>query len=88
MAWYDSYVHRVPGVQGGYPVVKGTRTPVRSVVTYYFHLYNRNLHEVQRALPHLTPNQIRAALSYYRRNRSIVDEDIRRQASAAAAFKR
>ncbi|MGH2461850.1 MAG: DUF433 domain-containing protein [Chloroflexota bacterium] len=28
---YDRSIEKVPGVQGGEPVIKGTRTPVRTV---------------------------------------------------------
>ena len=32
------HIVRVEGVCGGAPVIKGTRTPVRSIVEYHFHL--------------------------------------------------
>lgn len=81
MAWYDDYIAMIPGVQGGAPVIRDTRTPVRSIVLYA-RAYRNDLPEVQRALPHLTHDQINAALAYYADHRSIIDADIRRQEQA------
>ena len=72
MHWYDCYVEKVPGVQGGEPVLAGTRTPVRSVVGYY-HVYAGDLKEVGRALSHLQMYHIGAALDYYRDHQGEID---------------
>lgn len=66
-----------PGVQGGYPCIKGTRTPVRTIVELYRDIYPGDLEEIMRALPHLTREQIDAALRYYKDCPEPVDEDIR-----------
>ena len=66
-----------PGVQGGYPCIKGTRTPVRTIVELYRDIYPGDLDEVLRALPHLTREQVDAALHYYKECPELVDEDIR-----------
>jgi len=79
--WYEALVARIPGVQGGIPVLIGTRTPVSSVVAYY-ETYHGDRGEVQDALAHLTPRQIRAALAYYERHRAEVDADERRHEDA------
>ena len=72
MHWYDRYIEKTPGVQGGEPVIAGTRTPVRSVVGYN-NIYNGDVTEVLRALSHLFPYQVGAALDYYRDHKSEID---------------
>lgn len=72
-------IARYPGVQGGYPVIAGTRTPVRAIVELYYNIYPFDIDEVQRSLEHLSLEQIRAALAYYDEDPSLVDEDIARQ---------
>lgn len=75
-------IARYPGVQGGYPVIAGTRTPVRSIVELYYDVYPFDIDEVQRSLSHLSMEQIRAALAYYDEEPDVVDEDIARQREA------
>lgn len=77
-----------PGVQGGYPCVAGTRTPVRTIVIHYQENYPGDLDEVHRALPHLTREQVQAALDYYAETPELVDEDIERQRQAYLDFHR
>ncbi len=75
-----------PGVQGGYPCVAGTRTPVRTIVIHYRENYPGDLDEVMRALPHLTREQVQAALDYYAETPELVDEDIEGQSRAYIDF--
>ncbi len=75
-------IARYPGVQGGYPVISGTRTPVRTVIELYYEVYPYDIEEVHRSLPHLEMKQIRAALAYYDEQPELVDEDIVRQKEA------
>lgn len=70
-----------PGVQGGYPCIKGTRTPVRAIVEY-MRIYDGDIGEILLALPHLDRVQVQAALDYYREKPELVDEDIKRQREA------
>jgi uncharacterized protein (DUF433 family) len=56
VAWYDPCIERVPGVQGGAPVIRGTRTPVRTIVGYA-HAYQGDLNDVCAVLSHLSPEQ-------------------------------
>ncbi len=72
-----------PGVQGGYPCIKGTRTPVRAIVEYD-RIYDGDTDEILAALPYLIHMQIEAARSYYRECPELVDEDIARQEEAIA----
>lgn len=71
-----------PGVQGGFPCVAGTRTPVRSIVVAYFEHYGEQIEPLLEAFPHLTREQIEAALAFYRDNPQRVDDDIRRHKAA------
>ena len=76
------FVEEKPGVGGGYPQVRGTRTPVRVIVNLY-----RKTNDFERTaamLPHLTPEQVRGALDYYAVYPGRVDEDIERNARALA----
>ncbi len=79
----EDAIAQYPGVQGGYPVIAGTRTPVRAIVELYYDIYPFDIEEVYRSLEHLTIEQIRAALAYYDEQPELVDEDIARQREAS-----
>ena len=66
---YLTYITRVEGVQGGEPVLQGARTPVSSIAVLYHLTYPGDLRAVQAALPHLTTDQIHAALLYYKNHK-------------------
>ena len=55
---------KIAGVCGGQPVIRGTRTSVLSIISY-LEIYE-NKEAILRALPHLSPDDIEAALFYYR----------------------
>ena len=57
------YITHTPGIQGGQPVIAGTRTPVATIVGYY--KQGLSVEEILEGLPHLAPAQIYEALSYY-----------------------
>lgn len=80
------FVTQVPGVMGGYPIISGTRTPVRAIVELYYDLHPGDMDEVQDALQHLSRKEIEAALEYYRDYPELVDEDIARQKAVLEAF--
>jgi uncharacterized protein (DUF433 family) len=69
-----AYIESVSGVQGGRPIIKGTRTPVRSIVVY--HRMGSTPEEIQIKLPHLNLAQIYDALSYYYDYKDEIDQDI------------
>lgn len=75
-------IERVPGVQGGEPVIAGTRTPVRTVAALFHITYPNDRDRVERALPHVTPEQIDAALCYYDDHRDEIDALIVRHEAA------
>ncbi len=68
------YITRVPGVCGGRPIIKGTRTPVKTIVGYY--KMGLSVEEIIEGLPHLTPAQVYEALSYYHDHQLEIEQDI------------
>ena len=68
------YVTEVEGVAGGKPVIRGTRTPVRSIVAY--HRMGNAAEEIQAKVPHLSLAQIYDALSFYYDHQAEIDADI------------
>jgi len=77
------YVTKVPGVQGGEPVIRGTRFPVRSVVEYVLR-QGMTPEEVVREWTFLSLAQVHDALSYYYDHRAEITGHIRRHAQAFA----
>jgi len=75
-------IERVPGRCGGYPLIAGTRVAVRHVIEH-LRVNGGGLGELADAFPHLSSDQIEAALLYYARFPHAVDEDIRRNEAAA-----
>ena len=61
-------------ILGGEPVVKGTRTPVRSIVEWW--KFGASPEEIMENLPHLTLSQIFDALSYYADHRDEIEQYI------------
>jgi uncharacterized protein (DUF433 family) len=76
------FVEESPEIGGGYPQVRGTRTPVRVIVQ--FMRQADDLGQVAEALPHLSREQIRGALDYYAAHPERTDEDIERNARTLA----
>jgi uncharacterized protein (DUF433 family) len=70
------FVEETPGIGGGYPQVRGTRTPVRCIVNLW--RQTDDLEQVAAMLPHLTREQLQGALDYYWASPDRVNEDIER----------
>ena len=70
------YVERVTGVQGGRPIIKGTRFPVNSIVQNYRR--GLSVDEILREFPQLSPAQVHDALSYYYDHQTEMDLEIAR----------
>ena len=68
------YIECIAGVQGGRPVIKGTRFPVSSIVQN--HRGGRSVDEMLREFPHLTPAQVYDALSFYYDHQTQIDQEI------------
>lgn len=68
------HVERRPGVQGGRPVIKGSRFPVSSIVQDYRR--GLSVEEILRDFPFLSPAEVHDALSYYYDHRAEIDQEI------------
>lgn len=68
------YIVWAKDVCGGRPIVKGTRTSVKSIVGYY--KLGLSVEEILEGLPHLTPAQVYEALSYYHDHQEEIERDI------------
>lgn len=68
------HVERKPGVQGGRPVIKGTRFPVSSIVQN--HRRGLSVEEILLEFPHLSSAQVYDALSFYYDHRDQIDREI------------
>ena len=74
---------RRPRVQGGEPVIRGTRVPVRSIVIATEE-YEGDLTKVAAAFT-VDEAAVRAALGYYRRHKAEIDRSIAEHEQAALA---
>ncbi len=68
------HVERRPDVQGGRPVIKGSRFPVSSIVQDYRR--GLSVEEILREFPQLHPAEVHDALSYYYDHRVEIDQEI------------
>ena len=68
------YITHDLAVCGGRPIIRGTRTPVKSIVGYY--KLGMSVEEILEGLPHLTPAQVYEALSYYHDHLAEIEQDI------------
>ena len=68
------YITRKPDILSGEPIIKGTRTPVRSIVN----LWRRGMRadEIPMHLPHLTLAQVFDALTFYQDNQAEINNYI------------
>lgn len=76
MASYDDYIECREGHSGGYPVLKRLNLSVRVIVEM-----SRQVADFQRlceALPQCTPEELRAAMDYFRDYTDLIEEDIER----------
>jgi uncharacterized protein (DUF433 family) len=81
MASYDQYIERREGYSGGYPILKRMRISVRIIVEMSREV--ANFQELCAALPQCTPEELRAALDYYREHTQLIEADIERNREAA-----
>ncbi len=57
------YIHKVPGVVGGEPIIKGTRISVRDIVEWW--QLGWSIKKILKAYPHIRLAQVCDALGYY-----------------------
>lgn len=65
------YITSVAGVQGGEPVIKGTRTPVRTIVQSWRR--GMSPEDIVAGLPHLKLSEVFEAMSYFYDNQSEIE---------------
>ena len=70
----NEYIIQVGGVCGGRPIIRGTRMPVRAIAGCF--KLGMTLDEIFDAYPHLKPQQVCAALTYYFEYQEEIDADI------------
>lgn len=68
------YITSKKGVQGGRPVITGTRIPVSTIIIWYKE--GKEVYEVLTMFPQLNPSQAHDALSYYYENKDTIEEEI------------
>lgn len=70
-----TYITHVKNTCGGRPIIKGTRTTVRSIAGYY----NMGMppEKIVKSLPHLNLARVHDALSYYYDHQEEIDQDIK-----------
>ena len=76
----DRFVHEVPGVCGGYPVIRNSRISVRVIVELY--RQGASVDELAELYPHIGKERVQGALDYYAQHPARVDEDIERNRRA------
>ena len=80
----ESFVEETPGINGGYPVVAGTRTPISVIIE--FNRQGADAKEIAQLLEHLTLEQVQMALKYYQLYPRRVDDDLARNERALAEY--
>ena len=74
---FMSRITRVEGICGGEPIIRGTRITVRDIVECQ-QIY-QSKERILLALPHLTLEDIEAALAYYRQHRQEIEQYIQEE---------
>jgi len=74
---------RKPRVQGGEPIIRGTRVPVRSIVVAAEE-YAGDVTKIARSFS-VDESAVRAALAYYDQHKAEIDRSIAAQEQAALA---
>jgi len=68
------YVEQRPHVQGGRPVIEGSRVLVSSIVQHYRR--GLSIEELLREFPQLRPAEVHDALSYYYDHHTEIDQKL------------
>lgn len=73
------YVEQCPDIQGGRPVIRGSRFPVSSIVQN--HRRGLSVDEILQEFPHLQPAEVYDALSFYYDHQTEIDQELDELAS-------
>jgi type III restriction enzyme len=63
-----------PEIVGGSPRIRGTRVPVRAIACLWSATGDRDL--IRRNYPHLTPEDVEAAIRFYEEHRAEIDAEL------------
>ena len=74
-----SLITTSPDIQSGRPIIAGTGTSVRRIVTLYKQGYSAD--EIVADKPDVNLAQVHAALAYYYANQQIIDQDLDAEAT-------
>ena len=80
MMSYDNYIECRKGHSGGYPVLKRLNLSVRVIVEMSRQV--AAFQDLCLALPQCTPQELQAALDYYRAHPAVIEQDIKRNRRA------
>jgi uncharacterized protein (DUF433 family) len=73
----DAVIEYKAGAGGKSPVIKGTRVRVSDIAVLYRIMRDEVVVErIQKSLPHLTTEQIQAAIDYWRENQDEVQDEL------------
>jgi uncharacterized protein (DUF433 family) len=73
---------RDPEIVGGAPTIRGTRLPVRAVACLWRATGDHDL--IMRNHPHLSTEDVQAALRYYAQHRAEIDAELLAEVTAAS----
>ena len=68
------YITIVNHIQGGRPVIAGTRIPVSTIIIWY--KAGKEINEILEMYPQVSPSQLHDAFSYYYDHKKEVEEEI------------
>ena len=74
---------RVPGICGGSPTIEGTRIRVADIVGLQ-RIEGESVEGILEGYPHLSREQVEAALAFYEQNRSEIDRYMEEEAALYA----
>jgi uncharacterized protein (DUF433 family) len=68
------YISKEKGIQGGRPVISGTRIPVSIIIVWY--KAGKEIYEILDMYPQLNPSQVHDAFSYYYDHKKEIEKEI------------
>jgi uncharacterized protein (DUF433 family) len=68
------HITRIPSIQGGVPIVRGTRIPVRLIAQMY--RSGDSVDDILKTYPHLSATAVHDAISYYLDHHTEIEQEI------------
>ncbi|MBI3291194.1 MAG: DUF433 domain-containing protein [Elusimicrobia bacterium] len=69
----DLFIGSTPGICGGAPIILGTRLAVHQIIEQH-EAFHREKERLLKAYPHMTVQQLDAAIEYYRGHREEIED--------------